>query len=121
MTGALGLIDRYQNYRVRRWLVQEQRTVGMLTGWRSQRRRRLLVPAVGIALPGIAAAGVLRALDLRAAPLVALVALLLFLPSWTMLRIASSGQDHAPTRCSTNWRSPTATRPGPRAWPSPNP
>ncbi|MEV6361877.1 hypothetical protein [Nocardia asteroides] len=96
MTSAIGLIDRYQNYRVRRWLVQEQRTAGMLTGWRTRQRRRLLVVGVVIALTGIAVAGILGALDLGAAPAVAFVALLVFLPSWTMLRIASGGQDHAP-------------------------
>ncbi|MFD6398031.1 hypothetical protein [Nocardia sp. NPDC060249] len=90
------LIDRYQNYRVRRWLVQEQRTAGMLTSWRSLRRRRILVVIVTIALLGIAVAGVMRALDLFGAPGVALVSALVFLPSWTMLRIASGGQDHAP-------------------------
>lgn len=96
MTSATGLIDRYQNYRVRRWLIQEQRTAGMLKGWRPQRRRRMLVIGVVTALLGIAVAGVLCALDLGAAPVVALIALVLFLPSWTMLRIASGGQDHAP-------------------------
>ncbi|GAD82643.1 hypothetical protein FEK33_18720 [Nocardia asteroides NBRC 15531] len=54
MSSAIGLIDRYQNYRVRRWLVQEQRTAGMLTGWRTRQRRRLLVVGVVIALSGLA-------------------------------------------------------------------
>ncbi|MFD9550789.1 hypothetical protein ACFWBG_25655 [Nocardia salmonicida] len=90
------LIDRYQNYRVRRWLVQEQRTAGMLKSWRPLRRRRILVVLVAIALLGIAVAGVMRALDLFGAPGFALVSALVFLPSWTMLRIASGGQDHAP-------------------------
>ncbi|KQY33369.1 MULTISPECIES: hypothetical protein [Nocardia] len=90
------LIDRYQNYRVRRWLAQEQQTSGMLRSWRPLRRRRILVVVVTIALLGLAGAGVIRALDLSGAPVVALVSALLFLPSWTMLRIASGGQDHAP-------------------------
>lgn len=98
MTSATGLFDRYQNYRVRRWLVQEQRTAGVLISWRPRRRRRLLALAVMTALLGIALAGVLCALDLQAGPIMALVALLLFLPSWTMLRIASGGQDHAPAQ-----------------------
>lgn len=90
------LIDRYQNYRVRRWLVQEQRTAGMFPSWQPLRRRRMLVIGVAVALLGIAVAGVMCALDLAAAPVVAIIALLLFLPSWTILRIASGGQDHAP-------------------------
>lgn len=96
MTSPTGIFDRYQNYRIRRWLIQEERSAGMLTSWRPLRRRRLLAVAVATALLGIAAAGVLSALGLRMAPTIALAALLLFLPSWTMLRIASGGQDHAP-------------------------
>ncbi|WP_194825809.1 hypothetical protein [Nocardia sp. XZ_19_231] len=90
------LIDRYQNYRVRRWLAHEQQTAGMLKNWRPQRRRRILVVVVTIALLGLAVAGVIHALDLSGARVVALVSALLFLPSWTMLRIASGGQDYAP-------------------------
>ncbi|MFC9968857.1 hypothetical protein ACFVH4_31935 [Nocardia ignorata] len=97
MTSATGLIDRYQDYRVRRWLVQEQRTAGMLKSWRPQRRRRLLVIGTVTALAGVAIAGVLCAFDLQVVPVViATISLLLFLPAWTMLRIASGGQDYAP-------------------------
>ncbi|GEM35321.1 hypothetical protein NN3_63280 [Nocardia neocaledoniensis NBRC 108232] len=97
MTSTTGLLDRYQNYRVKRWLVQEQRTAGMLKSWRPQRRRRQLVVGVVVALAGLAVAGVLCAFDLRNVSItVAMIALVLFLPAWTMLRIASGGQDHAP-------------------------
>ncbi|MGW5450437.1 hypothetical protein [Nocardia sp. NPDC003979] len=97
MTSATGLIDRYQDYRVRRWLVQEQRTAGMLKSWRPLRRRRLLVIGTATALAGVAIAGVLCAFDLQVVPVVlATISLLLFLPAWTMLRIASGGQDYAP-------------------------
>ncbi|KAF0848099.1 hypothetical protein [Nocardia caishijiensis] len=104
MTSTTGLIDRYQDYRVRRWLVQEQRTAGMLKSWRPQRRRRLLVIGVTVALVGLAVAGVLCAFDLQVVPIaVAMVSLLLFLPTWTMLRIASGGQDHAPEQMLDEW------------------
>ncbi|MGW6426810.1 hypothetical protein ACWF82_29415 [Nocardia sp. NPDC055053] len=103
MTSATGLIDRYQNYRVRRWLVQEQRTAGMLTGWRPQRRRRLLVVVVAASLLALAISGVLCAFGLRWAPALTGFTVIGFIPSWTMLRIASGGQDYAPETMLDEW------------------
>lgn len=91
------LLDRYQAYRIRRWLVHEQRMSGMLPGWRTRSRRRALVVAVTVSLAALFLAGVLCAFDLVWAALFTLPAVLVFLPAWTMLRIASLGQDHAPS------------------------
>ncbi|MFD3704211.1 hypothetical protein ACFWUP_13800 [Nocardia sp. NPDC058658] len=97
------LIDRYQDYRVRRWLVQEQRTSGLLASWRPLRRRRLLVVIVATGLFGLAIAGVLAVFGLPWAPAVTLVAIIAFLPSWTMLRIACGRQDSAPEPMLDEW------------------
>lgn len=91
------LLDRYQAYRVRRWLVHEQRMSGMLPGWRTRTRRRALVGAVAVSLVGLFVAGVLCAFGLVWAALLTLPTMVVFLPAWTMLRIASLGQDHAPS------------------------
>ncbi|TLF82558.1 hypothetical protein [Nocardia cyriacigeorgica] len=97
MTNATtGLLDRYQEYRVRRWLVQEERTAGMLPGWRTQRRRRMLVVVVTATLIVLAVAGLLCAFGLTWAALLTLPAAVVFMISWVMLRIASNRQDHAP-------------------------
>ncbi|ONM50414.1 hypothetical protein [Nocardia donostiensis] len=95
-TQASGLLDRYQDYRIRRWLVQEQRLSGMLPGWRTRTRRRALVVTVAATIALLFTAGLLCAFDLQWASLIAGGSALVFLPAWTMLRIASQGQDHAP-------------------------
>lgn len=91
------LLDRYRAHRLRRWLVHEQRMSGMLPGWRTRARRRALVVGVTVSLAGLFVAGVLCAFDLKGAALFTLPLVLVFLPAWTMLRIASHGQDHAPS------------------------
>ncbi|MFI6047718.1 hypothetical protein ACIA8C_39300 [Nocardia sp. NPDC051321] len=100
---TIGLLDRYQDYRVRRWQVRDERLAGMLPRWRTRARRRALVITVVASLFAMFATGVLSAFDLRWAPMVSLPAVLVFLPSWTMLRIASQGHDHAPAQTLDEW------------------
>ncbi|WP_024800675.1 hypothetical protein [Nocardia sp. BMG51109] len=90
------LLDRYQDYRVRRWLAYDERTAGMLPGWRSRVRRRALVIAVAASLVVLFAVGVLCSFDQRWAPVLCLPVLAVFLPAWTVLRIVSQRQDSAP-------------------------
>ncbi|WP_245550774.1 hypothetical protein [Nocardia paucivorans] len=90
------LLDRYRAYRLRRWLVHEERMSGMLPGWRTRTRRRALVVAVAVSLAGLFVAGALCAFGLKWSALATLPLVLVFLPAWTMLRITSHGQDHAP-------------------------
>ncbi|MEU0541985.1 hypothetical protein [Nocardia sp. NPDC005978] len=92
-----GLLDRYQDYRLRRWLIQEQRLSGMLPGWRTRGRRRGLVVTVAAAIAVMFVTGLLCAFDLRLAALVLLPATVVFIPAWGMLRIVSHVQDTAPT------------------------
>ncbi|MEV0249931.1 hypothetical protein AB0H76_25245 [Nocardia sp. NPDC050712] len=95
-TTTNNLLDRYQDYRLRRWLVQEERLSGMLPGWRTRGRRRALVVTVTAAIAVMFVAGLLCAFDLRWAALAMLPATVLFIPAWGMLRIVSQVQDTAP-------------------------
>ncbi|MEU1985706.1 hypothetical protein [Nocardia sp. NPDC019395] len=95
-TGPSTLLDRYQAYRVRRWLAREKQLAGMLPGWRTRRRRRALVITVAAALTVLFVTGVLCAFGLEWAALFAGLSALIFLPTWTMLRIVSQAQDNAP-------------------------
>ncbi|WP_459549154.1 hypothetical protein [Nocardia sp. X0981] len=90
------LLDRYQNYRVRRWLAREKQLAGVLPGWRTRRRRRALVCTVIATLVLVFAAGLLCAFGLQWAALASGIGALGFLPSWTVLRIISQAQDNAP-------------------------
>ncbi|WP_328390654.1 hypothetical protein [Nocardia sp. NBC_00416] len=89
-------LDRYRAYRVRRWLVREKQLTTMLPGWRTKRRRRALVITVIVALAALFVTGVLCAFGLQWAALFAGLSALVFLPSWTMVRIVSQAQDNAP-------------------------
>ncbi|GGL21206.1 hypothetical protein [Nocardia jinanensis] len=99
MTTAIGpknLLERYEAYRIRRWLVREKQIAGMLPGWRTTRRRRALVITVVAALTLIFVAGVLCAFGLEWAALLGGAGALIFLPSWVMVRIVADSQDNAP-------------------------
>ncbi|MBF6334181.1 hypothetical protein [Nocardia transvalensis] len=95
---ATGLLDRYQEYRTRRWQANEERMAGILPGWRTRRRRRALVVTVAAANATMFVTGLLCAFGLRSAPLILLPAMIVFLPAWTILRIASSRHDSAPVQ-----------------------
>ncbi|MCU1642461.1 MAG: hypothetical protein JWN03_2736 [Nocardia sp.] len=95
-TPSIGLLDRYQDYRIRRWHVRDERISGMLPKWRNQRRRRKLVIVVAVAIGTIFLTGLLCVFNLKWAPLIAVAAAVVMIPAWTMLRIASNGYDHAP-------------------------
>jgi hypothetical protein len=90
------LIDRYQNYRTRRFLKHERTYANALPGWRTQRRRRILVLGLSFAFAFMFAVSLLCAFGIRWAPLLWLPACLLFFPLWIMLQIVSSRQGDAP-------------------------
>ncbi|MGW1742949.1 hypothetical protein ACWCPQ_29560 [Nocardia sp. NPDC001965] len=95
-TEPKSLVERYRAYRIRRWLVREKQIAGMLPGWRTTRRRRALVIAVIAALTLVFVAGLLCAFGVKWAPLLGGISALVFLPSWTMVRIVAEAQDNAP-------------------------
>ena len=90
------LIDRYQTYRARRFLRHEQTYANWLPGWRTQRRRRMLVAGLATTFTIMAVVSLLCAFGIRWAPLLWLPACLVFFPLWLMLQIVSGRQGDAP-------------------------
>jgi hypothetical protein len=90
------LIDRYQNFRIRRFLKNERTYAHSLTGWRSQRRRRALVIGLAATFTLMAVISVMCAFGIRWAPLLWLPACVFFLPLWIVLQIVSGRQGDAP-------------------------
>ncbi|MGV0837352.1 hypothetical protein [Mycolicibacterium thermoresistibile] len=95
-TSETTLLDRYQDYRTRRFLKHERSYANSLPGWRSQRRRRTLVVGLASTFAFMAAVGVLCAFGITWAPLLWIPAVVAFLPLWTMLQIVSGRQGDAP-------------------------
>lgn len=90
------LIERYQNYRTRRFRKFENRYATALPHWRTQRRRRALVIALALTFAFMAVVSVMCAFGITWAPLLWLPACLVFLPVWLMLQIVSGRQGDAP-------------------------
>jgi hypothetical protein len=89
-------IDRYQNYRIRRFLNHERTYANALPGWRTQRRRRILVLGLSFAFVFMFAVSLLCAFGIRWAPLLWLPACLLYFPLWITLQLVSGRQGDAP-------------------------
>lgn len=92
---AESLIDRYEDYRTRRFLKNEEVTAGWLPGWRNRRRRRILAAVVAV-LIGLMFVTALAGYFTQWASLVWLPLTLAFLPTWTTLQIVSGRQSDAP-------------------------
>lgn len=92
-TGSL--LDRYEEYRTRRFLKNEEITGGWMPNWRTRRRRRILAVAV-VALIALMFAVAIASYFTMAAASVWLPAALIFLPAWTCLQIVSGRQSDAP-------------------------
>jgi uncharacterized membrane protein len=90
------LIDRYQNFRTRRFLKHERTYAQSLPHWRTQRRRRGLVVALAVTFAFMAVVSVMCAFGIRWAPLLWLPACVLFFPLWIVLQIVSGRQGDAP-------------------------
>jgi hypothetical protein len=90
------LIDRYQNYRTRRFLKHEQTWSKSLPGWRIQSRRRLLVGVLAVTFAFMFAVAVLCAVGVQWAPLLWLPACAVFFPAWIALQIVSGRRGDAP-------------------------
>lgn len=90
------LIDRYHTRRTQRFLKYERKYANSLPGWRTQRRRRLLVVGLGLTFGYMALVSVLCAFGIPWAPLLWFPACLLFSPLWMILQIVSGRQGDAP-------------------------
>lgn len=96
VTKSRNLIERYQDYRSRRFLKHERAWSHRLPRWRVQRRRRLLVIGLALALSLMVLTGVLCAFGMQSAALLWLPACALFFPLWIALQIVSGRQGDAP-------------------------
>lgn len=101
MTGSIDhtqqtLVDRYRDYRTRRFLKHERTWSRALPTWRTQRRRRILVVALAATFAAMFAISVVCAAGVEWAPLLWLPACLVFFPLWTALQIVSSRHGDAP-------------------------
>ena len=90
------LIDRYQNYRIRRFLKHERTYANALPKWRTQRRRRILVLGLSFTFAFMFAVSLLCAFGIRWAPLLWLPACLLYFPLLITLQLVSGRQGDAP-------------------------
>ena len=107
------ILDRYQDFRTRRFLKQERTYANSLPTWRNRHRRRMLVIGLAVTFAFMAAVAVLCAFGLWWAPLLWLPACVAFFPMWTVLQLVSAGAVTHRRPRSTNSRSPNATAPGP--------
>ncbi|MFD4181733.1 hypothetical protein [Rhodococcus sp. NPDC058514] len=98
----MNLVERYQAHRTRRFLANSEKWRHMLPGWRTQRRRRILVIALSATFTFMFVVGVLCHFFERA-PLLWLPASLLFFPIWISLQIASGRQGDAPVATLDEW------------------
>ncbi|WP_016694982.1 hypothetical protein [Rhodococcus rhodochrous] len=92
-TGSL--LDRYEDYRTRRFLKNEEITAGWMPDWRTRHRRRILAVAVTVLIALMFAIAITSYFTMAAA-VVWLPVALIFLPTWTCLQIVSGRQSDAP-------------------------
>ena len=90
------LIDRYQNYRTRRFLKNERTYANSLPTWRTQRRRRALVTGLALTFAFMFVVSLMCAFGIQWSPLLWLPACLVFFPLWLVLQIVSGRQGDAP-------------------------
>lgn len=97
------LLERYQGFRTRRFLQNEARYRTWMPGWRTQRRRRLLVVLLALTFVFMVAVGVVCHFDMVVGPLLWLPACLFFFPLWTTLQIVSGRRGDAPRDALDEW------------------
>ncbi len=90
------LIERYQDFRTKRFLKQEQVWANSLPAWRTRRRRRALVVTLAVTFAVMFGISVLCAFGVPWAPVLWLPACLVFFPVWIVMQIVSSRRGDAP-------------------------
>lgn len=99
----IGLLERYQDFRTRRFLRHEEQYRHWLPRWRTQRRRRILVVGLAVILLTMAVVGVVCLNDMETGPLLWLPVCGAFLVTWTVLQIVSGRQGDAPRDALDEW------------------
>ncbi|WP_337110465.1 hypothetical protein [Prescottella equi] len=98
-----GLLERYQDFRTRRFLKNEDQFKHWLPGWRTRARRRILVVTLAVILGCMLAVGAVCLTNMRVGPLLWLPACLAFMAVWTTLQIVSGRQGDAPRHALDEW------------------
>ncbi|MGF7122401.1 hypothetical protein [Rhodococcus sp. AG1013] len=98
-----GMLERYQAFRTRRFLRNEEQFKNWLPSWRTQRRRRALVALLAVIFVCMLAVGVVCLTNMRIGPLLWLPAGALFITVWTTLQIVSGRQGDAPRDALDEW------------------
>lgn len=91
-----GILDKYQDYRTRRFLKHERTYANSLPAWRNRSRRRMLVIGLAVTFAFMAVVSVLCAFGLWWAPLLWLPACVAFFPMWVVLQLVSGRRGDAP-------------------------
>lgn len=97
------LIDRYQARRTRQFLQQEETFRHWLPKWRTRRRRRVLVTALGVVFTAMIVLAVAFLFNTTVAPLLWVPLTFIFLPLWTSVQVVSGRQGDAPRDALDEW------------------
>ena len=89
------VIDRYQDFRTRRFLKNEEQFQNWLPSWRRQKYRRALVVTLGVTFACMVAVAGICLVNIIGAVLW-LPATAVFLMTWTTLQVVSGRQSDAP-------------------------
>ncbi|WP_024793426.1 hypothetical protein [Tomitella biformata] len=89
------VIDRYQDFRTRRFLRNEEKFQHWLPGWRIQKRRRALVVTLCATFACMIVVAAICLVNMLGAVLW-LPVVVVFLPVWTTLQVVSGRQSDAP-------------------------
>lgn len=90
------VIDRYQDFRTRRFLMNDARYRRFLPGWRTRKHRRVMIVALLAIFAAMLAVGGVCLVDMGTGPMLWLPVGGAFMIVWTMLQIVSSRPGDAP-------------------------
>ncbi len=96
------ILDRYQDFRTRRFLKNEEQFQNWLPTWRTRKRRRALVATLGVTFAIMVAVAGVCLVDIRGA-LLWLPATVVFLVTWTTLQVVSGRHSDAPRDALDEW------------------
>lgn len=97
------ILDRYQDYRVRRYLTYQQRYAQSLPSWRTRPRRRALVSALAFSLVMLGFSSVFILFGPEWAPLVWVPFGLMMCVTWAMVQRVSGKRSDAPADALDEW------------------
>jgi hypothetical protein len=97
------ILDRYQNYRIRRYLKAEAKYAQSLPSWRSQARRRILVGILVAAILMLVASSIFAFFGPDWAPLTWVPGALVMTASWSAIQMVSGRRSDAPADALDEW------------------